>query len=227
MIFAATTWNLVSTINRRYSMHTRTHDIDAAVLHDYPPLDKPDRLPLRQRWKTTGGEQATVPRTGDCTDPARQPRFRIIADGAFGGEVRALNELALGQARAAVRDAHLQQVVFEDPTVHTYVDANLQLAMEPLMFVRLNAPRSRCEAIVEELRRRRARLHDVELHNAVAVVRAEAPLERLLGFEPAIAEPAQPAVQVAIWPLRYEPVGGWNAVAAHRFTGADRGGGAR
>lgn len=207
-------------------MHAHTHDTGAAALHDYPPVDKPDRFPLRQRWQTTGGERATAASAADCADPARQPRFRVIADGPFRGEVRALDERALGQARALVRDAHRQQVVFDEPAVHTYVDANLQLEMEPLMFVRLNAPRGRCAAIVDELRRRNARLQDVELQNAVAVVRAEAPLERLLGFEHAIAEPAHPAVHVAIWLLRYEPVGGWNAVAGNWFTGTERGGGA-
>lgn len=32
-------------------MHASTRGAAGAALHDYPPVDKPDRLPLRQRWR--------------------------------------------------------------------------------------------------------------------------------------------------------------------------------
>lgn len=35
---------------RSSHMHASTRGAAGAALHDYPPVDKPDRLPLRQRW---------------------------------------------------------------------------------------------------------------------------------------------------------------------------------
>lgn len=208
-------------------MHAQTLHSPATVLHDYPPVDKPDRLPLRQRWHTTGGEAARCEQATDAGRHARPPRFRILVDRPRGGQLRALNENALAQARDLVRQGQRGEVVFDEPAVHTYVDEVLQAQMEPLMFIRLNAPRSRWAPLVEELRQRRAKLHEVELQPQVAVVRAEAPLRRLLGFEHAIAGLGEvPPIQVAVWLLRYEPVGGWQRVHGARLAGADRGGGA-
>ena len=206
-------------------MHAQKRHAPAAALHDYPPVDKPDRLPLRQRWQATGGERARFEQAPDPGRPARPPRFRVLVDGPGGGQLRALNETALAQARDAVRRCQHGDVVFDEPAVHTYVDEVLQVEMEPLMFIRLNAPRSRWAPLVEELGRRRARLHEVELQPQVAVVRAEAPLRRLLGFERAIAALAEPPpIQAAVWLLRYEPVGGWEAVDGVRCSGSGRGG---
>jgi hypothetical protein len=35
-------------------MHASSRHIPGAALHDYPPIDKPDRLPLRERWQAVG-----------------------------------------------------------------------------------------------------------------------------------------------------------------------------
>lgn len=39
---------------RSYDMHASSRHIPGAALHDYPPIDKPDRLPLRERWQAVG-----------------------------------------------------------------------------------------------------------------------------------------------------------------------------
>jgi len=38
---------------RSSDMHASTRRAPGAALHDYPPVDKPDRLPLRQHWQAT------------------------------------------------------------------------------------------------------------------------------------------------------------------------------
>jgi len=173
-----------------------------------------------------GSEGARCEQVAELSKPARPPRFHVSVDSPRGGLLRALNERALAQARELVRQGQLGEVVFEEPTVHTYVDEVLQVQMEPLMFVRVNAPCSRWVPIVDELRRRRAKLHEVELQPHVAVLRAEAPLRRLLGFERAIIERGEAPIQAAIWLLRYQPTDGWQAVNDARVAGAERGGGA-
>lgn len=217
----------LSNLTRRSSdMHAQTRHAPAAALHDYPPVDKPDRLPLRQRWHTTGGEGVRFQDATDASKPARPPRFRVLVDGSCGGQLRALNETALAQARDLVRRYQRGHVVFDEPAVHTYVDEVLQVEMEPLMFIRINAPRTRWSPLVQELRGRRAKLHEVELQPQVAVLRAEAPLRRLLGLERAITELGEvPPIQAFVWLLRYEPSAGWGAVDGMR-RGTERGGGA-
>ena len=39
---------------RSSDMHASTRRAPGAALHDYPPVDKPDRLPLRRHWQATG-----------------------------------------------------------------------------------------------------------------------------------------------------------------------------
>lgn len=207
-------------------MHAQTRHAPAAALHEYPPVDKRHRLPLRQRWQTASGERARFQQAAEKANSARPPRFRVLMDGPCGGELQALNETAMAQARDLVLRYQHGDVVFGDLAVHTYVDEVLKVQMEPLMFIRINAPRTRWAPLVAELRGRRAKLHEVELQPQVAVLRAEAPLRRLLGMERAITELSEaPPIQAFVWLLRYEPSGGWDAMNGMRLTGIDRGGG--
>lgn len=179
------------------------------VLHDHPPVDKPDRLPLRQGWSTAGDEPAAGVQPETSPGLPRAPRYRVRTEGGA-GIIHAVNERALRDARRAVRSAHRQPVAFEPPTVHRYRDTERQLELEPLMFVRVNARRAHLTVLVDDLRRRGARLQEVELQQQRVVIRAEARLASILGLEAAIHEATDNTAQVATWLVRYEAVGSWH-----------------
>ena len=157
------------------------------------------RLPLRQRW------QLTCPGTATQMGPAwREPRralakFILVAQGQE-GEIRAVNERALADARQLVERAHHGRVRFLPAQVHTYVDPLQRVPMEPLMFVKTSAPREHLDAALRELRARGARMHEVELQGRGVLLRAEVRLRDLLGLQDAV-----PSAQVFSWLVRYEP----------------------
>ncbi len=179
------------------------------VLHDYPPAEKPDRLPLRQGWRTTGDEPAAFEQQPQAAWLFGAPRFAVTTEGRE-GEVRAINEKVLKEARGRIQQAHANAVLFEPPAVCTWVDEGRGVEMEPLMSIRLNARRVHHQMLVDELRSRDARLQEVELQKHHAVIRGEAPLAAILGLEDAVMEATGDTTLVVIWLARYQPVGAWN-----------------
>lgn len=157
------------------------------------------RLPLRQRWQLTCAGTAMQMGPGWRQPQRARAKFILVAQGQE-GEIRALNERALGDARLVVERAHDGRVRFMPAQVHTYVDPLQRVPMEPLMFVKASAPREHLDTMLQELRARRARMHEVELQGPRAVLRAEIRLRGLLGFGDAV-----PSAQVYSWLVRYEP----------------------
>lgn len=171
------------------------------VLEDYPPLDKPTRLPLRQGWRTAGVLRE-LPDLARLSDPRR---FLVLAQ-PDRGEIRAACEHTLAQGRAAL--AHAVEpgalLAFDAVRAHRYLDARSGREMEALMFVRVEAPRARWEPLARDLRARGARLHEVEMQAHCVVLRAQLLLGRLLGFA---CHAKAAGARVATWLVRYEPVG--------------------
>lgn len=194
------------------------------VLHDRLPMDKPDRLPLRQGWRPPAGERAKSVPPSFPASLSKASRYQVSADACM-GEIHAVNERALKEARRAVQDAHCSPVTFDAPTVYRYVDRVRGLEMEPLMFVRVNARRSHLSWLVDDLRRRDARLQEIELQKQRVIARAEARLASILGLEQAILEFTDNTAQVSTWLVRYEPLGGWrNNASRDRVSPGQHGG---
>lgn len=124
-----------------------------------------------------------------------------------GGEIRAACERTLAQGRAALAGALPAgtPLAFGEPEAHRFVDAHSGLPMEPLMFVRVDAPLARWQPLAQDLRSRGARLQEVELQARRAVLRAQVPLGRLLGFSDAAAAATDGEVHVSMGLARYEP----------------------
>jgi hypothetical protein len=192
-------------------MHTTRHGGRPSASFDFPVRfgDEPalGRLLLRQQWQLLGADAAplrdAVPAHG---------RFTLVAQGAA-GEIRALNERALREGRQAVEEAHRGRVAFGEPRVHSYIDPMRRVPMEPFMFVKVHARREHLDRLVQELRVRGARLHEVELQKHGVLLRAEARLAALLGLEEAVQAAVTHSARVFTWLVRYE------AAAAPRAEG--------
>jgi translation elongation factor EF-G len=81
-----------------------------------------------------------------------------------------------------------------------------RVAMEPLMFVKVYAAREHIEWVIGELRRRGARMHEVELQREQAVIRAEIRRVALPGLEQWLREHTTNSARLFSWLVRYEPV---------------------
>ena len=91
----------------------------------------------------------------------------------------AANEAALEEPKRMLQEMYGDMVEVRDPRVRHIPGTPLR---EPIMQVRITAPRENAPALAAELRRRGARLLDESLLTRLYVVRAEAPLAALLGL---------------------------------------------
>ena len=182
-----------------------THDLlpsaSPVVLEDHPPVDKPERYPVRQRWHAPGAvlEGAAAARL------TYLPRY-LVTTGGRSGELWAINERALADARGALQQALPPGAVrFAAPHAHRLADARTGEPLVARMFVRVQAPRAQLQPLLAWLRERRARLHEVEQRQHCVIVRAEGALDRLLGLDAQVRAAAGGPAQVASWLVRYEP----------------------
>lgn len=161
------------------------------------------RLPLRQGWQLLPEDQPPGFAPQLRQPDSRGSKFTLIQRGSQ-GEIWALNERALREGRQAVERAHRGAVRFGPPTVHTYLCPLRRVPMEPLMFVKVNARREHLDPILHELRARGARMQEVELQGRRVILRAEARLPALLGFEDVVLSISTHSAQVFAWLVRYE-----------------------
>jgi hypothetical protein len=177
-----------------------------AALFDRPRLptrDPFDLLPLRQVVRPCGEAAPAFARQALLDGLSRPVRFRISRYGE-GGQIRAVSEQALAEARAVLRQAYGELVSFGAPTVHTYVDAQREVLMEPVMFMRIDAPKSQRHELLALLQERGAELLEVDQQRHRVVVRAEIRLARLLGLEHEIQALGDGSAHVLCWLLRYD-----------------------
>ena len=160
------------------------------------------RLPLHQEWAAPEGSPL-LPELSFTAPDLLRSRFVVVAHGSE-REIRALNERALAEGQRAVRSAHGDAVRFGEPRIHTYVDPQRRLPMEPLMFVKVNARREHLDAVLQDLRGRGARMQEVEVQSRRVIVRAEVRLAALLGFDEAVQALSGRTAQVFAWLVRYE-----------------------
>ena len=116
----------------------------------------------------------------------------------------AANEDALVEPARILRDIYGDFVEVRSPRVRVIPGEPDQ---EPVMAVRVAARGEHAGAIVGELRRRDALILEECLRGRVFIVRAEAPLARLLGLPAAVRAITGGTAEPAIRLVRYAPVG--------------------
>jgi len=117
----------------------------------------------------------------------------------------AAHEDALEEPRRILQDVYGDFVEVRKPRVR-YMPG--EPAHEPIMHVRVTARREHAAALLRELRRRGARMLEECTRNRVFIVRAEAPLESLLGLPARLEELTDGLAMHSIRLVRYAPVGG-------------------
>ncbi|MFM9927755.1 hypothetical protein VLK31_32595 [Variovorax sp. H27-G14] len=166
-----------------------------------------DRLanyPLRQSL-LPGAERLPIFATRGLVDWLSRPdRYLVVCEGR-GGRIYAADECFLEEAQAVILDAHGACIVMRKPEVLTYIDPEINGWVEPVMFLRIKSPHAHARDILVELRRREARILEMDMQRHDVVVRAEGRLEDLMGLARVLCSFARGSVSIWTWLERYEP----------------------
>ena len=174
------------------------------TLDDMNAFDTLDRLPLRQ---VARAKHATVKGLGDwrrLDGLSRPPRFRILRHGP-GGQILARDGLSLAEAQVVLRNAYGRSIDFGPPTVHHVIDHATGAILEPMMFLRVDAPRAYKQELLQMLVQRSAKASEIAPERDRVVVRTEAPLAHLIGLEQQVLEGTEGAAQIVCRLSRYSP----------------------
>ena len=165
--------------------------------------DRFDLLPLRQMVTVNGEAAPAFARQGLPEWLSKQGRYQIVGH-ECGGQILAVNELAMAEAQLVLRQAYGSSISFGIAAVHSYMDPDTQAVMVPVMFLRIDAPRSHARGLQQMLMERCAEMKKVDLQRDRVVIRAELELARALGLERHVGELTEGAAYVLSWLLRYQ-----------------------
>jgi hypothetical protein len=174
------------------------------TLDDMNAFDTLDRLPLRQVLRA---KHATAKGLGDrrrLDGLSRPDRFRILRHGP-GGQILARDGLSLAEAQVALRNAYGRSIDFGPPTVHRVIDHATGAILEPMMFLRVDAPRAYRQELLQMLVRRSAKASEIAPERNRIVISTEAPLACLIGLEQQVLDGTDGAAQIVCRLSRYSP----------------------
>jgi hypothetical protein len=165
-----------------------------------------DLLPVRQ-LVSASGEAAEAFASQALLDALCRPgKYQVVRHGQ-GGQILATNEFALADAQAMLNRAYGSLVTFGEPGVHTWLDTEAGALMVPVVYLRIDAPRSHWQDLLQLLADRSAQSKQADLQRRRVVVRAEMELSRSMGVTREIGEVTDGAAQVLSWLMRYQPAG--------------------
>ncbi|RYY99279.1 MAG: hypothetical protein EOO24_17525 [Comamonadaceae bacterium] len=164
--------------------------------------DRLDHFPLRQVVGIDCAQERVAGRRGTLDWLSRSGRYQVAGHGA-GAMILAAGEFALAEAQVVLRQACGDALRFGSVAVHTYADDEGRV-MAPVMFLRIDTPRAHGRGLLRLLNDRSIAPREVEVQRARTLIRAEAPLARLLGVERAIGEFTDGSAHTMCWLLRYD-----------------------
>ena len=162
-----------------------------------------ERYPLKQLLTPTDAGAALFAVTG-LIDELSKPESYLVIGEKPGGWIYAANEAALEQAREIVAAALGTAAANAEPQVHTFLDPAHGAVVEPVMFLRVKAPRGYAALIAEDLARRGVSVLEHDMQRFDVVVRAEGRLADLIGYERASQVLTHGTAVVWNWLLRYQ-----------------------
>jgi hypothetical protein len=170
--------------------------------HDMEAFDTLDLMPLRQMVRGTHASRAGWCAQSLLDGLSRPDRFRIVRLGA-GGQILARNGLALAEAQRLLRHAYGTSIEFATPTVHRVIDHATGAVLEPLMSLRVDAPRTFRQDLLQILADRETGPGQVAVQGERTIVRVESPLACLIGVERQVLERTQGAARILCSLARY------------------------
>lgn len=112
-------------------------------------------------------------------------------------------EMALERPIATLREVYGEEVRIGAPTVRYHEGARIE---EPHMGLRIRCDPQHFDALHGDLFHRKAHVVDAEINRLCGVVRASAPMSRLLGYPQHVREVTDGTAQLVMWLSHYEPL---------------------
>ncbi|MDN8617488.1 hypothetical protein [Variovorax ginsengisoli] len=161
------------------------------------------RYPLRQSLLPGARGLRIFESLGVVDWLSRPDRYVVVCEGR-GGRIYAADERFLEEAQDLIRNSHGDRVVFREPEVYTYTDAELNAVVEPVMFLRIKVPHAYAREVVTELVLRGVRILEQDMQLYDMVIRAEGTLVNLMGLARSLNSVGQGSVVFWTWLERYE-----------------------
>jgi len=120
-----------------------------------------------------------------------------------GLKILGADETALAKPGEIIRQIYADSVAFDRPRVRLVRDSAV---CEPVMWVRAAVPNAHTESAVQDLVARDASIEEVDWLRHSPVVRARAPLRKLLGYPAALARLTGGTAELRMWLSHYAPV---------------------
>lgn len=164
--------------------------------------DKLERFPLRQAVRLTSPVPAAFPAEGVVGWLSKPDEYVAFVRGE---EITlcAASPAAMDEARTLLRQVHGGAAAVGPVAVHALENEDGQ-CMEPIMSLRITAGREHAIALLALMNERGADVRDVLLQPGRCVIRGEAPLAKLLDWEPAARAASGGTVHIVSWLSRYE-----------------------
>ena len=130
------------------------------------------------------------------------PRFDEVAfePSAQGLKILAETEMALALPNEVIRQLHADEVEISKPSVRL-LDGDE--GREPIMWVRVSVKHADAEPVLQDLVAREARIEEVDWGLPRTVIRARAPLRRLLGYPKALPGLSDSSADLRMWLSHY------------------------
>jgi predicted membrane GTPase involved in stress response len=151
---------------------------------------------LQTRFQTGFARMATylLPELEDVVYEATPQGLRILAG----------DECALAAPAEILRQVYGEQLRLGAPRVRFVCEAGAMC--EPVMNLRVSVPAAADGPVVDDLRAREAVVQEIDRQRSRTIVRAQAPLRRLLGYHQSLGTLANNTAEAWTWLSHYAPV---------------------
>ena len=127
----------------------------------------------------------------------------VLEPSTQGLKILGAHEMALEVPGEIIRQIHANDVELRRPRVRLRYDTAVR---EPIMWVRAAVDGRWAEPVVRDLIARNAEIEEVDWRQPVTIVRAKAPLARLLGYRQALSALVHGTADLKMWLSHYETV---------------------
>jgi hypothetical protein len=113
------------------------------------------------------------------------------------------HETALHPAEAAIRELHGSDVAFDEPAMRLF---HGEVVHEPIMWLRVHTGGTCTEAVIQDLVGRGAEIEEVDWMARPPLIRARAPLRKLLGYARTLADLSHSSADLRMGLSHYAPM---------------------
>jgi predicted membrane GTPase involved in stress response len=125
----------------------------------------------------------------------------LFEPSAQGLRMLAATETALTIPGEVIRQMHANEVEIDKPSVRLQYEGQV---LEPIMWVRVSVGHAVAEPVLQDLIAREGHIEEADWGHPRTIIRARAPLRRLLGYAQTLSRLSDPGADVQMWLSHYQ-----------------------